>query len=161
MQSTGQTSIHASHPVQPSARMTANSLGSFFRAFPAPLAMMVPRSARRGHGVFWHYQAAIHLRGFSTEKLLTFRNTLSSLSGVRRTEFIPFGPNGMNSVLRTNAPRLEKRELMGVTLLIVFVTGHSFRHDGLGRVEIQPAKRRHDVDPAEHEKVSSPAIESE
>src|SRR5262249_42353528 len=39
MQSTGQTSIQASQPVQLSARMTANSLGSFFLALPAPFAM--------------------------------------------------------------------------------------------------------------------------
>src|SRR5260370_23868063 len=39
MQSTGQTRIQASQPVQLSARMTANSLGSFFRTLPAPLAM--------------------------------------------------------------------------------------------------------------------------
>src|SRR5260370_34913067 len=39
MQSTGQTSIQASQPVQLSARTTANCLGSFLRAFPAPLAM--------------------------------------------------------------------------------------------------------------------------
>jgi hypothetical protein len=32
--------MHASQPVQLSARMTANSFGSFFLAFPAPLAMM-------------------------------------------------------------------------------------------------------------------------
>src|SRR5437588_3373352 len=40
MQSTGQTSTHASQPVQLSARTTANSLGSFLRALPAPLAMI-------------------------------------------------------------------------------------------------------------------------
>src|SRR6266540_1807908 len=39
MQSTGQTSTHASQPVQLSAQTTASSLGSFLRAFPAPLAM--------------------------------------------------------------------------------------------------------------------------
>src|SRR5437588_9556281 len=39
MQSTGQTSIQASHPVQLSARTTASSLGSFLRALPAPFAM--------------------------------------------------------------------------------------------------------------------------
>src|SRR5436190_5634095 len=40
MQSTGQTSTHASQPVQLSARTTANSGGSFLRALPAPLAMI-------------------------------------------------------------------------------------------------------------------------
>src|SRR5215510_3182797 len=40
MQSTGQTSIQASQPVQLSARMTASSLGSFFLALPAALAML-------------------------------------------------------------------------------------------------------------------------
>src|SRR5581483_1757626 len=40
MQSTGQTSIQASQPVQLSALTTANSLGSFLRALPAPFAMM-------------------------------------------------------------------------------------------------------------------------
>src|SRR5262249_23299226 len=39
MQSTGQTSMQASQPVQLSARTTASSLGSFLRALPAPLAM--------------------------------------------------------------------------------------------------------------------------
>src|SRR5260370_40376724 len=39
MQSTGQTSMQASQPGQLSARMTANSLGSFFLALPAPFAM--------------------------------------------------------------------------------------------------------------------------
>jgi hypothetical protein len=39
MQSTGQTSTHASQPVQLSALTTASALGSFLRAFPAPLAM--------------------------------------------------------------------------------------------------------------------------
>jgi hypothetical protein len=39
MQSTGQTSMQASQPVQLSARMTASSLGSFFLALPAPFAM--------------------------------------------------------------------------------------------------------------------------
>src|SRR5262245_50535692 len=42
MQSTGQTSIHASQPVQLSARTTASSLGSFFRGFPAALAIVNP-----------------------------------------------------------------------------------------------------------------------
>src|ERR1700682_2190628 len=41
MQSTGQTSIQASQPVQLSARITASSLGSFFRGLPAALAMRV------------------------------------------------------------------------------------------------------------------------
>src|SRR5207237_9941452 len=41
MQSTGHTSMHASQPVQLSALTTASALGSFLRAFPAPLAMMV------------------------------------------------------------------------------------------------------------------------
>src|SRR5262249_49463368 len=39
MQSTGQTSIQASQPVQLSARMTAISGGSFLRGLPAALAM--------------------------------------------------------------------------------------------------------------------------
>src|SRR5262249_4361501 len=47
MQSTGQTSIHASHPVQLSARMIAISLGSFLRALPAPLAMLNPSIEKR------------------------------------------------------------------------------------------------------------------
>src|SRR5947199_7138947 len=42
MQSTGQTSMHASQPVQLSARTTASSLGNFLRALPAPLAMTGP-----------------------------------------------------------------------------------------------------------------------
>src|SRR6516225_1559539 len=41
MQSTGHTSMHASQPVQLSARTTASSLGNFLRALPAPFAMMV------------------------------------------------------------------------------------------------------------------------
>src|SRR5688500_6807175 len=41
MQSTGHTSIHASQPVQLSARTTARSLGNFLRALPARFAMMV------------------------------------------------------------------------------------------------------------------------
>jgi hypothetical protein len=45
MQSTGQTSMHASQPVQLSARMTANSFGSFLRGLPAPLAMIDPQLA--------------------------------------------------------------------------------------------------------------------
>jgi hypothetical protein len=44
MQSTGQTSMQASQPVQLSARMTASSFGSFLRALPAPFAMTKPRS---------------------------------------------------------------------------------------------------------------------
>src|SRR5262249_10183429 len=44
MQSTGQTSTHASQPVQLSARTTANALGTFFRALPAPFAMVSPLS---------------------------------------------------------------------------------------------------------------------
>src|SRR5271156_1880389 len=39
MQSTGQTSIQASQPVQLSARMTASSFGNFLRALPAAFAM--------------------------------------------------------------------------------------------------------------------------
>src|SRR5262249_42547909 len=39
MQSTGQTSMQASQPVQLSARTTASSLGSFLRALPTPFAM--------------------------------------------------------------------------------------------------------------------------
>src|SRR5439155_19152858 len=59
MQSTGQTSIQASQPVQLSARMTASSLGSFFRALPAPLAIVIPRSESRGRSVIsWYNQAA-------------------------------------------------------------------------------------------------------
>jgi hypothetical protein len=42
MQSTGQTSMQASHPVQLSARMTASSLGSFFRGLPAAFAIAKP-----------------------------------------------------------------------------------------------------------------------
>src|SRR6516162_8170363 len=42
MQSTGQTSMQASQPVQLSALTTASSLGSFFRVLPAPLAMVFP-----------------------------------------------------------------------------------------------------------------------
>src|SRR5262249_17537843 len=45
MQSTGQTSTHASQPVQLSARTTASSLGSFFLALPAPSAIPPPHSA--------------------------------------------------------------------------------------------------------------------
>src|SRR5579875_617078 len=44
MQSTGQTSMQASQPVQLSALTTANSLGSFLRALPAPFAMMTLES---------------------------------------------------------------------------------------------------------------------
>src|SRR3954471_17778622 len=47
MQSTGQTSMQASHPVQLSARTTASSLGSFLRALPAPLAMISHSCERR------------------------------------------------------------------------------------------------------------------
>src|SRR5947209_8409724 len=54
MQSTGQTSMQASQPVQLSARTTANSFGSFFRALPAPFAMNLSPSAGRrvGPGAF-------------------------------------------------------------------------------------------------------------
>src|SRR6266852_8476959 len=62
MQSTGQTSIHASQPVQLSARMTASSLGSFFRALPAPLAMVIPRSEA---AAFCHLPAAVKPRTMS------------------------------------------------------------------------------------------------
>src|SRR3954447_3860011 len=58
MQSTGQTSMHASQPVQLSARMTASSLGNFLRVLPAPLAMNRPRSEPRRAGVVFRSTTA-------------------------------------------------------------------------------------------------------
>src|SRR5262249_25348827 len=71
MQSTGQTSMHASQPVQLSARMTANSLGNFLRALPAPLAMgfLVPQAAEGVRG-------ECSLSGTLVERFSSYRNKM-------------------------------------------------------------------------------------
>src|SRR5262245_63413598 len=50
MQSTGQTSMQASQPVQLSAKMTANSFGSFLRGFAAVAALAIRNLCGSGAG---------------------------------------------------------------------------------------------------------------
>src|SRR5215831_6052569 len=71
MQSTGQTSIQASQPVQLSARITASSLGSFFRALPAPLAIVIPRSEA----------AVVHLPATGKPQALSYTILSEKLAG--------------------------------------------------------------------------------
>src|SRR5437879_5085733 len=78
MQSTGQTSTHASQPVQLSARTTASALGTFFLALPAPFAMTLPRSGYcRGRMVFPNYQPpdTLIIRGFPAKNQRGGRDT--------------------------------------------------------------------------------------
>src|SRR5262245_8648086 len=77
MQSTGQTSMHASQPVQLSARTTASSFGNFLRALPAPLAMTVTPSH-------------LNRRAFATVFILATANSAVSRGG--RIPAFPLAP---------------------------------------------------------------------